>query len=245
MRLFSIIILLALALASTDAAGGTISFSEVGIPSGATLSVNVSVTFTNVGGNLEIDLFNNAAGTDPLQILSGLVWNVSGAAPGGTSLSSAITGLGSELFTSGTTGAANAELRNSVLGGQKGWQYLSPPGQLNGASFQYGLGSSGLNGTFGGLANASYGVIGPGSNIGHVPLSNQLPLVMSTTSSPSEAVFQISGFNADVSRIQDVTFAFGSAGTNNIHVRIPEPSSFVLGVLGLLGLLTWRRRKRD
>jgi hypothetical protein len=244
MRLF-FVALLALALAPANASAGMISFSEIGIPSGAKLSLSVSVTFTNVGGNLEIDLFNNSAGTDPLQILSGLLWNVSGTGPNSTFLSSALSGSGSKLFTSGTTGTSNAELRNSVLGGQAGWQYLSPPGKLNGVNFQYGLGSSGLSGTFGGLANASYGVIGPLSNIGHVPLSNQLPLVMSTTSSPSKAVFIINGFNVDVSRINGVDFAFGSAGTNNIVVKVPEPASFVLAAIGLAGLIAcgWRTRR--
>jgi hypothetical protein len=236
--------LLALALAPANVSAGIISFSETGIPTGAKLPVSVSATFKNVGSNLEIDLFNDFAGTDPLQILSGIVWSVSGTAPAGTSLNSANVGSGSKLFTSGTTGTAGAELRNSVLGGQKGWQYLSPPGQLNGVSFQFGLGSSGLAGTFGGLANASYGVIGPGSNIGHVPLSNQLPLVMSTSSSPSMAVFIISGFNVDVSRINAVDFAFGSAGTNNIHVKIPEPSGLVLVALGLISLAAWGWRMR-
>ncbi|HTM55906.1 MAG TPA: PEP-CTERM sorting domain-containing protein [Pirellulales bacterium] len=244
MRLF-FVALLALVVAPAGVSAGTISFSQVGIPSGAKLVVDVSATFTNVGSNLEIDLYNNSAGTDPLQIISGILFNVSGLGPIGTSLSSALTGSGSELFTSGTAGTLNAELRNSVLGGQKGWQYLSPPGKLNGVNYQYGLGSSGLAGTFGGLANASYGVIGPGSNIGHVPLSNQLPLVMSTSSSPSKAVFIISGFNADVSRITAVNFAFGSAGNNNIVVKVPEPSSLVLAGLGLASLVAcaWRRRR--
>ena len=142
-------------------------------------------------------------------------------------------------------GLANAELRNSILGGQAGWQYLTPTGLLNGTSFEFGLGASGLGGTFGGLANASYGIIGPGSNIAHVPLSNQLPLVMSTSSSPSEAVFVISGFTLDVSHISDVTFAFGSAGTNNL-VKVPEPSSVALAAFGFAGMMAWgwRRRKR-
>ena len=246
MRLF-VVTLFALALFSVDVSASTVSFSEIGVPSSGTLSVNVSATFKNVGGNLEIDLFNNAPGTDPLQILSGLVWNVSGTAPSGTSLASAITGSGSKLFTSGTTGTANAELRHSVLGGQIGWQYLSPPGLLNGMSFQFGLGASGLGGTFGGLGNASSGVIGPGSNIGHTPLSNQLPLVMSTTSSPSEAVFVISGFGPDVLRITQVAFAFGSAGINNLtetHINVPEPSSLALAAFGFIGFVfAWLRRR--
>ena len=104
-------------------------------------------------------------------------------------------------------------------------------------SYQFGFGCSGLNGTFGGLGNASYGAIGPSSDIGHVPLSNQLPLVMSTSTSASEADFVISGFNVDVSNIKNVTFAFGSAGTNNITgVPVPEPSTFLLAGLGLFAL---------
>jgi MYXO-CTERM domain-containing protein len=74
-------------------------------------------------------------------------------------------------------------------------------------------------------------------------LSNQLPLVMSTSSSPSQAVFIISNFAADVSHIQNVTFAFGSAGTNNL-VGTPEPSTFALAAVGLAALAAWRLRRR-
>jgi hypothetical protein len=241
MRLLALFVV-AQILGCLTASAGTISFSDAGIPSGATLPVSVSVTFKNVGSNLEVDLFNNLAGTDPLQILSGLMWNVSGSAPTNTSLISAVTGGGSELFTSGTSGIINAELRNSVLGGQLGWQFLAPPGILNGTSFQFGLGASGLSGTFRGLGNASYGVIGPDSNIAHVPLHNQLPLVMSTSSSPSEAVFVIKNFNTDVSNIRDVTFAFGSAGNNNL-IPAPEPSSLALGLAAIAGFYALVIRK--
>jgi len=238
MRILSVFVLLVVAAVPAAMQGGTVTFSGVGAPSGSTHSVDVSATFKNVGSNLEIDVFNNATGTDPLQILSGLLWNVNGSAPSGTSLSSAVTGSGSDLYTSGSSGTPNAELRNSVLGGGNGWQYLAPPGPLNSVSFQYGFGCSGLGGTFGGLGNASYGAIGPSSDIGHVPLSNQLPLVMSTSASASEADFVISGFNVDVSNIKNVTFAFGSAGTNNIigGIPIPEPSTFLLAALGLFAL---------
>jgi len=234
------------------AMAGSISFSASGVPTNATLSVNVAATFTNVGGNLEIDLTNSSAGTDPLQILSGLVWSVTGTAPTGTSLSSAKTASGSALYTNASTSTSNAELRNTALGGQKGWQYLAPPGKLNGTTVQFGLGASGLGGTFGGLGNASYGITGPGSSIGHVPVSNQLPLVMSTSSSPSGAVFVIAGFNADISSITGVMFAFGSAGTNNLTstsatpnvTPTPEPSTLVLSALGGIALLAYRKHRR-
>jgi len=240
---FRFLFLIALVMTPLSVSAATVSFTGVGTPSGG-LPVNVSATFKNVGSNLEIDLFNNSTGTDPLQILSGLVWSVSGSAPVGTSLSSAVTGSGSLLYTSGTTGTANAELRNSILGGQNGWQYLAPPGTLNGVSFQFGLGCSGLGGTFGGLGNASFGAIGPASNIGNVPLSTHLPLVMSTSASSSSAVFIVSGFNVDVSLINKVTFAFGSAGTNNL-VGVPEPSTLALAAFGFVGLAAWGwRRKR-
>jgi hypothetical protein len=118
--IYRLLVFLAATVAPLTVSAGMISFNATGIPSGGTLSVDVSATFKNVGSNLEVDLFNKSTGTDPLQILSGIVWNVSGTAPTGTSLSSALTGGGSELYTSGSTGTANAELRNSVLGGQSG-----------------------------------------------------------------------------------------------------------------------------
>ena len=240
MRIPVTFILAHLIFASAAATAGTITFSQSGIPSGSTHPVNVSATFKNVGGDLEIELFNNAAGTDPLQILSGLFWDVSGSAPTGTSLASAVTASGSLLYTSGTSGVASAELRNSELGGQLGWEYRTPPGLLDGVSYQFGLGSSGLSGSFGGLANASYGIIGPGSSIGQVPLKNQLPLVMSTSSSPSSAVFLISGFGTDVSQITNVTFAFGSAGENNM-IFVPEPTSLALAGFALVCLVAFSR----
>jgi hypothetical protein len=223
------------------ATAGILDVSASGIPTNSTLPVDVRAVFTNVNNDLQIDLFNNIAGQDPLQIITGLVWNVEGTNPAGTSLASAVTGAGSGLYTNATTFTSNAELRNSVLGGGDGWQYKAPPSAaINGMNFEFGLGAAGLSGAFQGLGNSAWGLVGPGSNLAQNPLANFLPIVRSTSADPSSIRFVIAGFNADVSRLRNVTFVFGSAGTSTI---VPEPGSFALAGIGL-GLLLGAGRLR-
>ncbi len=118
----------ALAAMPLPALAGTLTFHISGIPSGATLPVDVSATFTNVGNNLQIDLYNNQAGTDPLQVLAGIVFNVSGTAPDGTSLLSAVTGSGSDLYSTPTSGTPDADLAHDPDITNSGWVWAAPLG---------------------------------------------------------------------------------------------------------------------
>lgn len=212
-------------------------------------SVNVTAKFTADGSNLKVQIFDNAKTIDPVQILSGLVWNVNGTAPTGTTFASAATGDDSKLYTSASSASSSSDLRNSTLGGQAGWQYATSAnaGLLNvgGNQYQFGLGASGLGGTFGGLGNADYGLVGPKSSLGTNPLSNQLPLVMGTGDDPSEIDFVIGNYTGKASDIKDVLFMFGSAGSDNIIGVVPEPSTITLFGLGIAGLggYTYRRRR--
>ena len=212
-------------------------------------SVDITAKFTADGSNLKVQVFNNSKTIDPVQILSGIVWNVNGTAPTGTSFGSAATGDDSALFTSASSSSSSSDLRNSTLGGGKGWQYATTAnsGLLNvgGQQYQFGLGASGLGGTFGGLGNADYGLAGPRSSIGTNPLKNQLPLVMSKDDDPSEIDFVITNYSGSASDIKDVLFMFGSAGSDNVGgvPVVPEPSSIILFGLGVGAVFMAVRRK--
>jgi hypothetical protein len=249
--------LVALMLGSSrHARADMVTFEGVGTPTNSTFPVDVTAVFSHVGSDLHIDLYNNKSGADPLQVLTGLFWNVTGTAPTGTSLSTAVVGAGSYLWTSDGSGVAGANLKSGFTtpsGGGNGWKYGAPPGADDGTTFQFGLGASGLTGAFGGLGNDDWGIIGPNSNLLASNLHNKLPLVMSTSSDPSMASFVIANFNVDASRIGDVRFVFGSAG--DVHIAgaphqgglsaVPEPSSLVMtaGGLGILAM-GYRRRLR-
>jgi hypothetical protein len=230
-----------------------ITFNGVGATgSGGSLgAVDVSATFTKSGTDLTVTLSSHTASLDPVQVLSGLVWDISGTVPSGTSLTSAVTGVNSALYTDATHSTKNADVSNVDLTGKLGWQYESDSTKpllfVNNHQYQFGLGASGLGGVFGGLGNADDGIAGPGSPIDKTPDSNQLPLVMSTGTADSSVVFVIHNFAPAASTITNVEFMFGSAGSDNVSGlrAVPEPSSIALvAVGGAVGLAASRRRKR-
>ena len=208
--------------------------------SGSSLhNVDVTVIFDANGTDLKVTLLSNLQTVNPVQALSGLVWDINGTAITGTTFQSAKTGSGSDLYTSATVHAPSTDLRNSTLGGGDGWQYealvTSPLLVVASHQYQYGLGASGLGGTFGGLGNADYGIVGPLSTIGSNPLKNQLPLIMNTGTGSSSAEFVIHNYTGTASNIKDVLFMFGSAGGDNVtgHLRsVPEPGSLALMLMG-------------
>ena len=218
-------------------------------------AVDVSAKFSVTGFDLTVTLSSNLATVDPVQALTGLVWDITGTAPTATTISSAVTGINSALYSDATSHTSNADVSNATLGGKKGWQYeagvAAPLLTVASHHYQFGLGASGLAGVFGGLGNSDYGIVGAKSTIGSSPLNNQLPLVMSTdtgaTPAASSIVFVIHNFTVAASTISNVEFMFGSAGSDNVAgVRaVPEPSSFaLLGVGGIFCAELLRRRRR-
>lgn len=218
-------------------------------------AVDVTARFSVTGSDLTVTLSSNLATVDPVQALTGLVWDITGTTPTATTIASAVTGINSALYSDATTHTSNADVSNATLGGSKGWQYeagvAAPLLTVASHHYQFGLGASGLGGVFGGLGNSDYGIVGPKSTIGSSPLDKQLPLVMSTdtgaTPAASSIVFVIHNFTVPASAISRVEFMFGSAGTDNVAgVRaVPEPSSFaLLGAGGIFGAAMLRRRRR-
>jgi hypothetical protein len=209
-----------------------------------------SVTFDDVGGNLQVTL--TSTGGDPAipaDILTGIFFDMAGS-PTLTVLS-AILGSGSFVTNGGTTDPGG------VVGGE--WAYKTAPSLAWGAD--YGISSTGL-GLFGpgnlfpgnNLAGPvepdgdQYGIVSTAQTAG-----NDQPGIAGTPFIEDTVVLTLSGLpdGFDPSQsISNVTFQFGSSleephlpGSPGDPSPVPEPASLVLFGSGLT-LLSAKLHKR-
>jgi len=203
-------------------------------PSGATSggqAVDAEAVFTTGTNSLTITLTNLEANpTSVAQNLSDLNFTLSNGTNAGFSLSSS---SGQEVTVAGS---GTPSLGSTV---STGWE-LSTSGTTQGTLDVLGapigpahtiIGPPGTGGTY---SNAGGSIAGNGP---HNPFLNQT------------ATFTITGtgITADTT-ISAMSFSFGTTAGNDVtgQVSVPEPSSLVLGLLGLglVGAIGYRRKGR-
>jgi len=208
-----------------------------------------SVTFDDVGGNLQVTL--TSTGGDPAvpaDILTGIFFDMLGSPT--LSPVSAVLGAGSTVTNGGTTDAGGG------VGGE--WAYKSTTNIAYGAD--YGISSTGL-GLFGpgdlfGGTNLNGPIDPDGDQYGIVSTAqtpgNDNPKIAGTPFIMDTVVLTLSGLpdGFDPSQsISNVTFQFGSEliephlPGNDPGSPVPEPASLVLFGSGLT-LLSAKLRKR-
>jgi hypothetical protein len=210
---------------------------------GNALSVEAEFAIVNAG-ELQITLTNNTAGGTLVRgdALTDFFFTINGADPNLALISA--TGDVVELN--------QATLLNQDLVGDTGansgrWQFKGNPGgtfpdnQLGQSfPFEYGLSTVGDSGIFdGNIVNGDdYGIVATGTDLSTGSLMNVKWV-------EDSAVFTLSGFtNLSLDDIDGkVQFSFGSLP--DAVITIPEPSSLLLGGLGLMGLGLIRRRTRS
>ena len=205
--------------------------------------ISASATFSTDGlGDLTVTLNNTFSGDVPDQshILTGVFF--SGA--DGLTPVSAVASSGSTEWDIGNQIPVDPA---SVLGQQ--WEYLSSISGPGGA--KDGISSSGLGifgkGNFasGGVAldGSAYGILSAGYNGSTGDgLASQGPYIKDSMT------FTLSGFNGNLSSINDVVFQYGTmlasdpSFTGNV-MPVPEPEFGRAAALGLLVAIGYRRLK--
>ncbi len=210
----------------------TFSFTSGGL--GATAE------FVRSGSDLIVTLTNTgtADALVPTDILTAVYFNVDGNPP--LTRTSALVPLTSDVFEIGTGTLVTPGDR--VVGGE--WAFLITDGISS-----TGLGVFGPGDRFPG-ANLQ-GPDSPGGvQFGIIPAADNLLTGNGGISGErlirSAVVFTLAGFSAEPDgAISNVVFQYGTAlDEPQYGGDIPEPSSFVLAAIGLVGLVVWRRRRR-
>lgn len=232
-----------------------ITFTGTGNNGGANLSA--SALFAITGDELRITLTNTATndndsgGMDvPGNTLSGLFFDIGGH-PTLTPLSASIA-PGSQLIQFGLCNPGPCTSGTTNVGGE--W-YFSDWSETALAAF--GISSSGYlegsNPTFGGPNLDNPGNSGAGINFGIVsndPSFNPNGGLANDPLIRNSVIFTFSGASGlSVHDISNVSFQYGTAiNEPNIPdgpgMPIPEPTSLLLIVSGLIGLAAWRCRCR-
>ena len=216
----------------SPAHAGTVTYVT---PSGATSggqAVDAEAVFTTGTHSLTITLTNLEANpTSVVQNLSDLNFTLSNGTNAGFSLSSSsgqeVTVDGSRTPSLGSTVSTGWEL--STSGTTQGTLDVLAAGGAGPAHLI--IGPPGTGGTY---SNANGSIEGNGP---HNPFLNQT------------ATFTITGtgITADTT-ISAMSFSFGTTAGNDVtgQVSVPEPSSLVLGLLGLglVGAIGYRRKGR-
>ena len=239
------IVALGMTVASAPCKAG--SFVGSGTNPGTADSVSASALFAISGDTLTITLKNTTPGGTLLRgdILTGLVWDISGATPVLAFPTTALT-AGSDIFTDKTTSNTSDPVNGS-------WTNVLGATPIS----QYGVATTGFNGAFSagtitlGTSGVDYGIVSnnppngtfpapPGSGTSGSFNASAFPLIQDTLT------FTLTGISGvSQSQITDVKFLFGSDGTG-IITAVPEPGSFTLAGIGLAaaGLVGLRRRMR-
>jgi hypothetical protein len=206
-------------------------------------SVSASALFQISGNTLTITLQNTTLGGTLLRgdILTGLVWDVSGATPVLAFPTTALT-AGSDIFTDKLTSNTSDPVNGS-------WTNVLGATPIS----QYGVAATGFSGAFSvgtivlGTGGVDYGIVSngtfpalPGSGTSGSFNGSAFPLIQDTLK------FTLTGISGvSESQITDVKFLFGTNGTG-IITAVPEPGSFAVASIGIAaaGLVGLRRRIR-
>ncbi len=231
-----------LGFAATPAHAGLIVTGS-GTSTDTNNTVSAQVTFTLLPNNvLQIILCNTSPNPEAIRrgdTLTGVIWDMDGTDPALSGLT--ISQGTSTVYTGPNTPNASVDLAGT-------WIYQGMPGgpytyTNNSATFEYGISAIG-GGVFGGAQGDDYGLIASAASLDNSSFSNSaFPLIVNC------ATFTLNGFTAGLDQIKNVKFTFGS-GPNYVlrgtpQTVVPEPSTAVLGAMGIasLGLMHWRRRR--
>ncbi len=202
--------------------------------------LGASAEFVRSGSDLIVTLTNTgtADAIVPTDILTAVYFNVAGNPA--LTRTSAVVPITSDVFEIGTGTLETPGDR--VVGGE--WAFLI----TNGIS-STGLGIFGPGDRFPG--DNLQGPDSPGGvQFGIIPAADNLLTgnggISGSWMIKNAAVFRLAGFSAEPNAaISNVVFQYGTAlDEPQYGGDIPEPSSFVLAAIGLIGLVVWRRRQR-
>jgi hypothetical protein len=221
---------------------GTVILSASGLSS-ANVPVDFEAQLSIAGDNLTVQLTNNSPvnSLNPNDLLGSFYFDIVDSFNNRPTLAY-VTATGDVYLADknnpDTLQTAGANLK-ALLAGDNTWQYKAMNAVLvpNGG---FGIGTVGNSSA---APNNFMGSIVGGIDYsiykGDITTSNlDGKLLVNET-----ATFTFSGVSAFTESNISPVFAFG-LGTAPDSFMVPEPSSFVLAALGLIGLVVWRRRKR-
>ncbi len=202
--------------------------------------LGASANFARSGSDLIVTLTNTGTADVmvPTDVLTAVYFDVAGNPA--LTRSSAMVPVTSEVYEIGS--GALVTPGDRVVGGE--WAFLI----ANGIS-STGLGIFGPGDLFPG-ANLQGPSSPDGVQFGIIPTADNLTTgnggISGSWMIRNTAVFTLGGFNLEPNTaISNVVFQYGTALDEPQYTgHTPEPSSFVLAAIGLIGLVVWKGRKR-